>query len=76
MVTDQPVSAELGRPDSNAPDHPFDRAQVIRSACLERCDTMARGSYDWGPALATGDRVLTVIVALVFLAIMYLGALI
>ncbi len=76
MVNDRREPAEPARPDNAVAERAFDRAEVIRRACLDRCDEMSNGGYDFGPPLTNTDRILTITVAAAFLAIMYLGYLV
>lgn len=74
MVSGQVESQDRNRRSNTAPVQTFDRAEVIKLACLKRCATMADERYDFGAPLAKADRIMTVVVAIVCLAIMFLGA--
>jgi hypothetical protein len=54
----------------------FNKMRVIRQACLDKCDVMSCGTYEFSESMRRSDWILMVVVAAVFLAITLLGYLV
>jgi len=54
----------------------FNKMRVIRQACLDKCEVMSCGTYDFPEPLHRVDWVLLIGVAVVFGAMAFLGYLV
>jgi hypothetical protein len=77
MVDDERVPDQDALPEGEATlGTAFNKMRVIRQACLDKCEVMSCGTYEFSEPMRRSDWILVVIIAVVFGAMTFLGYLV
>lgn len=76
MADERPTDQDALPGGEAMPGAAFNKMRVIRQACLEKCEVMSCGTYDFPEPLHPVDWVLLIVVAVVFGAMAFLGYLV